>query len=504
MNMRQLFKTGRISCGRGGMKTRNEKLWPCFIILLGLLAATFVFMAQSPLNILLLNGNSGTDSSVFRTIAMQMQRGLMPYRDSFDHKGPLLYIYNYLGILIRQHRGIWIIEFLSAFVTFGFMFKTARLKCDRQQAFLVLMICIAPLYGYFEGGNLTEEYALPFIAVSLYIFGDYFINGRISKIRLGVCGLGFGAVCLLRVNMIAVWIVFCCAVLLQSTLSKRLKEVSGFLVWFLVGVGAIMIPICCWLILNHAFADFIKDYFVFNAMYTQDAAGATVLNKYSSFSKFVNNIYVLTAILVTGYSCRNKKLFHMAYLGYEIAGLLLICMSGQSFAHYGMVLVPMLVYPFSLLLSRETMKERRWLLAFVFYLAVAQVIPAWMGGINQTAEYWLTENKTRERTDTIGQICTYIKENTGKSDRIIVWGNWNIIYVQSERLPASKYSYQAPVGSVDKTILTDFFEELNQTMPEMVVVPKGGKLGRMESFLDKNGYACVFEIDGAVVYRQTL
>ena len=39
-----------------------------------------------------LNMETGTDSSVFKTIAMMMEKGYMPYRDSFDHKGPLLYI----------------------------------------------------------------------------------------------------------------------------------------------------------------------------------------------------------------------------------------------------------------------------------------------------------------------------------------------------------------------------------------------------------------------------
>lgn len=40
----------------------------------------------------------------------------------------------------------------------------------QMAGFFVLMICITPLYTYFEGGNLTEEYALPFIAAALYIY----------------------------------------------------------------------------------------------------------------------------------------------------------------------------------------------------------------------------------------------------------------------------------------------------------------------------------------------
>lgn len=83
---------------------------------------TFVFLMQSPLNILLPNGNSATDSSVFKTIALCMEKGLMPYRDVFDHKGPLIYIYNWLGMKIAYWRGIWAIEFISLFVCFVYIY----------------------------------------------------------------------------------------------------------------------------------------------------------------------------------------------------------------------------------------------------------------------------------------------------------------------------------------------------------------------------------------------
>ena len=504
MIRKRFFEIGRNSFWGGKIKANLKSVMPNSALLLGLFTVTFIFLIQSPLNVLLLNGNSETDSSVFRTIAMQMKEGMMPYRDSFDHKGPLLYIYNYLGVLIRQHRGIWVIEFISAFVTFYFMYKIARLKCDRLQAFLVLVVCIATLYGYFEGGNLTEEYALPFITISLYVFDDYFLNGRISKIRLGICGFGFGAVCMLRINMISVWIVFCCAVLLQSIQMKRMKELSRFLVWFLAGFGSIVLPISCWLFINNAFIDFIKDYFVFNIMYTRESSGVTPLGKYNSFSFFLNNIYVLTAFVIVCCICKEKKLFHRAYLMYEIVTLLMLSMSGVPHPHYGMVLVPIFIYPFSMLMSRENMKQRSWILAFCLYLAVVQVIPTWIGGANKTMGYLLNENKTRERTDTVGKVCAYIKENSDEEDRIIVWGNWNIIYIQGERLPASRYSYQSTIGRVDKMLLTDFFEEINKTMPWMIVIPKGHELGDMGSFIDRNGYICMCDIDGVAIYMQSI
>lgn len=82
-----------------------------FIILL-LTFISFILVMQSTLNYWT-NGMSGPDSSVFKYMALVISKGGMPYKDAFDHKGPLLYIINYIGQLISYYRGVWVIECLS-------------------------------------------------------------------------------------------------------------------------------------------------------------------------------------------------------------------------------------------------------------------------------------------------------------------------------------------------------------------------------------------------------
>ena len=80
----------------------------CMVIIAGMLAALFLF--KSPLHPWICS-DTGTDSSVFRTIAFMMSKGFMPYRDSFDHKGPLLYILNWFGNdFLACGGGIWTLE----------------------------------------------------------------------------------------------------------------------------------------------------------------------------------------------------------------------------------------------------------------------------------------------------------------------------------------------------------------------------------------------------------
>jgi len=40
------------------------------------------------------------DTEVYRYVALVMQKGGVPYRDVFDHKPPLIYFINYLGLFL--------------------------------------------------------------------------------------------------------------------------------------------------------------------------------------------------------------------------------------------------------------------------------------------------------------------------------------------------------------------------------------------------------------------
>lgn len=151
---------------------KNSEYGKKAIISMYLVLLTFVLMMQSPVSIWKINGTPNTDASVFKTVAMYMQKGKMPYRDIFDHKGPLLYIYNWLGNMIAPWKGIWVIEFISLCLCVFTLYKVARLICGRGYACIAMLVVFAPLYEFTDGGNMSEEFALPFIAIALYIFMD--------------------------------------------------------------------------------------------------------------------------------------------------------------------------------------------------------------------------------------------------------------------------------------------------------------------------------------------
>lgn len=214
-----------------------------------------------------------TDSSVFKTVSFMMSNGYMPYKDTFDHKGPLLYIINFFGDKIEFFKGVWMFEFIAITITFFFIFKIARIKSTKFPAILSSFLAISLLFDYLEYGNLVEEYAMPLISIALFLFLDYLINNKISSFRIFVSGFAFGAVLLLRPNMITVWIVFCFAILLIKVIYKDYKSIQQFILWFLIGALTIIIPITIWLSINGALYKFIEDYLIFNIQYTSLEGG---------------------------------------------------------------------------------------------------------------------------------------------------------------------------------------------------------------------------------------
>ena len=452
-------------------KIDYKKIFVSLLILLFLFIITFIVAMNSPLNIFKKSGVSAIDSSVFKSIAFFMSKGFTVYKDLFDHKGPLIYIYNYIGMFISYYKGIWLIEFVSILVTFIYLYKISRLFCGKIYSVISTSIVGSMFFLYFQGGNLTEEYALPFIAISTFIFLDWFLNNRTSTFRLIACGLSFGAVLMLRVNMVTCWFVFCIAVLIKTIIEKKQKNLLNFILYFIIGMLIIVVPIIIWLLKIGAFNDFINDYLIFNFMYTDDIS---IYNKWSTLLYFINNFNVLIALSISVYNAVNKKdIPSIAYLIYFVLSFLFISMSGRKFLHYGMLLIPIMIYPFAIVMKEveRLSKKNKLVLMLPILLLSYNVIPTWIDGIDSAIKDYdaYVSESNLEFPEPVNSIVKIIEDNSSKDDYITVYGNQNIYYVLTKRLTASKYSYQYPIYRVNDKISDNYFDDLSRNNPKIIV-----------------------------------
>ena len=468
------------------------------IVLLFMVIMSFFFMLQSPLHPWI-GGNTSTDSSVFKTVALMMEKGYMPYRDSFDHKGPLLYILNWIGNKISSYRGIWIIEFLFMIGTFFMIYKISRLKCSINSSILVTMFSISLLFIYFQGGNLTEEYAMLFIAISLYIFLDYLMNQKVTRIRLLICGFAFGAVLLLRANMVSVWIVFSLFIFWQMVADKKWNTLAHFILCFMGGMCIIMVPILLWLAVNHSLSAFWKCYIVFNKAYVSAEGGRAFFDaKWSVYLYFFNTTACIVSFCTVAYMCKIKdKAINIVYMIYMLSTLLLICMSGMPYPHYGMILIPAFSYPMASLFGEieeiEFVKIARIISIIIkVYLLANLILPNWVSIISSLPGIYESraEDHKSEFDVTVSNI---VIENTDIDDAISVYGNWNLLYVLSGRRHATRYSYLFPIADVMPEIMDEYMKALEEEQPRLIVIPSGRNNGKIIDFLNDNNYHLIWE-----------
>lgn len=416
------------------------------------------------------------DSSVFMYIGNQMLKGQVPYRDMFDHKGPLLYIINSLGMAWGNGLGIWVIEIISLYISSLFCYKTGKKLTSPKLALIATLIVMISLINFFEGGNLTEEYALPFIFISLYCFTDCFMNNfRSSKYKVFIGGLCFGAVLMIRPNMISVWLAFCPVILIYLLSVKRYKMLNRYIIFFSLGMATIVFPLILYLLSNNALKDFVYQYIIFNFKY---ADSSSFINTLDVLKYFIStNTMILSTFLYFILVLREKKnfsqeqkLFHLSIVIFFIVTYITVIMSGRKYAHYGMVILPTSIVPITIILDsiynkvqiQSIQKDICKFVVFTSLLFSLGCIEIWF----DTTVNTFKENKEAKK------ISELIKQYTEEDDSISVFGNDVKIYLMTDRKSSSKYIYQTPPAYISKEVMEEYITQLEQEKPKVIVVKK--------------------------------
>jgi len=112
------------------------------------------------------------DSSVFLYIGEQILAGQLPYRDIWDHKGPVIYYLNALGLYLAggSRWGVWALELLSLFAAAKLGFILMRESFGALPAIWGSALWLFSLSFVLQRGNYTEEFGLPFQFLAIYAF----------------------------------------------------------------------------------------------------------------------------------------------------------------------------------------------------------------------------------------------------------------------------------------------------------------------------------------------
>ena len=167
-----------------------KRAFPALLALLCATLALLIATSSSPLYA----ANFWTDTNIYFTIGRGMTRGLMPYRDLFDHKGPLLFMLYALGAAISDTSfiGVFILEALSLAAAVYAGWRTVSLFGEGRLTLLSMPILAAVVCcctAFTQGGS-AEEFALPALAAGVYLALALMVRPGEAD---GRRALGFGA-----------------------------------------------------------------------------------------------------------------------------------------------------------------------------------------------------------------------------------------------------------------------------------------------------------------------
>lgn len=257
------------------IKGRQQRIIVYLSLTLFVFLLMFFCTKSSPLYIM----NDWPDANAYFTMGKGLVNGAVPYKDLFDHKGPLLYFLYAIGYIIDNTGffGIFIIQIISMSLVVIFSFKTAELytKNSKSAALIAILVPVMMLAeriytnGTDYGGGSPDEFAAPLIVMSLYfvirLFKDKkdISGGSLEMFAVGVLG---GLIVLLKFNLFAFTVGLMAPIFIYLAF-KQFKVFLKFVGFIALGFIIPFIPYLLYAAFTDSFKDFIDVYIKFNMTY---------------------------------------------------------------------------------------------------------------------------------------------------------------------------------------------------------------------------------------------
>jgi hypothetical protein len=423
------------------------------------------------------------DSGVFIYGAKAGLSGQVLYKDFFDHKGPLIYLINRIGLQLSPagtFTGIWLMEYLNLLLAAVFFYKTAKIFSGGFAALVLTVYMLLSLTYLLLDGNLTEEYALSFQCIALYYYIRIFRGerqiGPATVLPIACC---CAAVCLLKINLVMIWVA--CSLVLGMMLYKqqRSRELVLYISLFAAGTALVWTPFLVYFIVTRSLNDFYQAYWVFNRAYAASGPAEFWTGlKASAINTFATGLLPLFLLYLV-WCCirRSWSPLRTALTGAILLTLLLSCaLSGNGFAHYDIALLPLSL--FLAIWAAELKAYKRYMASFL--LSLLLLLSA--GSVKHQVERIRFAYTDRP---VIREIVRIIRQHTEPGDCIAVLGNNVKFYLLSERSSCSKYTYQVPIRETDTNIWRHFVEDVKTMRPAFILLQAEIQDTAFRNFLNK-------------------
>lgn len=457
----------------------------CMVVILA--AVLFVYAAFIPIR---QNYYPSHDYAIFSYIGQQILRGKIPFTEMWDHKPPVIFYLNALGLKLTNGEltGIWILEVTAFFIGALILFRLLKNRYPKWIALTVLSLGLLHYVRVLDFGNYTEEVSLFFVLCAL---GLYF-GGRCKKDRL--CGFLCGILCGLaftsKQNTIGCWAaLFLCDLIRLIPVSQNRDLFRDRLRFWLSAAAGFLLVNSAWVIYfaaNHALEAYWDVAFRFNLIYSEKSGDSRLACAWTTLTFLAS----VSPFLLFGYcgwaaSCweavrngiRNfieeHPLRAWALIDLPVE-LILAGLSGMNYQHYFILcILPLTILLCSLLsaLSKRFIAAPKVFVSLTVLILCASSLPLIR---------FFRENYTPRMPSSYTKTRDYLLDETAADEPILVWGSRSAIYVMSSRYAPTAYFNERPLylfpGDVRASQWEELLNDLEADMPQVIIYTKDSAL----------------------------
>lgn len=233
-----------------------------------LLVVAFLIVTFSTTCSFLYKYHSWGDSNIFFTIGKSMLSGLMPYRDLFDQKGPIVFMMHTLAALIsyKSFFGVYVLQLVNCFVFIVFAYKTNCLLFKKNNYLNVVLLTVLTYTSIaYSTGDSVEEFSLAIIMYAIYVAVKHSVNDTIpSKLELIMIGITSGLIFWMKYTIIGFYLGWIIIPFYKEVKSKDIKRLIINIGYIALGVIITTVPVFVIFGMNGCLDIMIKSYFLEN------------------------------------------------------------------------------------------------------------------------------------------------------------------------------------------------------------------------------------------------
>lgn len=331
------------------IKDKIKYILPLFIISLIFLT---IGSKNSPLYLI----NDWYDAQAFMTMGKGILNGLIPYKDLFEQKGPILYFIYALANLVstKSFIGVFIIEVISFTTFLVFIRKTINLFFNDKYSIPTLMILsflILMLKPFGHGGS-AEELCLPIFAYSIYSMLKYLKTDRLTNKEIFINGLMAGIILWIKYTLLGFHFILAATYFFVYLSKKEYKKAITSCIIYLLGMFSITIPVLLYFIVNGG-SEYLFDVYFLKNMTSYSNMDSTFKKITTAFGllgfNIVTNIPFLLFILIPLMFYTRKKLNFRVKYSKTIIFIAILFMGlgtfigGTNYFYYSFIIAPFMV-----------------------------------------------------------------------------------------------------------------------------------------------------------------